>query len=429
MTSLLTSISGQFGKAVVLGILFPVLIVSILNDLITVPLLSFGPVLQAQLSRIATGEDKWAAVFLVFVVVVVSGFLYNLNIPIIRLYEGYSWKGSWLGRLWSWRKKKLFQRVGPLRLSLRYLRRQLRDVDPNNPLSQEMQSEQTDLARFINSELPDREDLVLPTRFGNVIRCFERYSDVAYGMDAIVLWPRLVAKIETGFASTIDEAKTSVDFMVNSSFLCALSGLAVSLIGLLVRTPWSLASVMHWVWRSTLFLGLAIVFYAFAIGRAKAWGEQVKSAFDLYRFDLLKSLGYQQQPLTYFEEKALWHRISVQLLYADSRENPIPFKAGPTRVSASPAGIQLDINRSVAPAVVSGSLGVEITIQNKDKKPTEFVVLSETIPDGYKFMLDSARVSAGTLTIANVAPPEMKLGVIAPSGRIIVTYTMTSIAA
>ncbi|HEY6251513.1 MAG TPA: hypothetical protein VI685_16260, partial [Candidatus Angelobacter sp.] len=121
--------------------------------------------------------------------------------------------------------------------------------------------------------------------------------------------------------------------------------------------------------------------------------------------------------------------ISVQLLYADSRENPIPFKAGPTRVSASPAGIQLDINRSVAPAVVSGSLGVEITIQNKDKKPTEFVVLSETIPDGYKFMLDSARVSAGTLTIANVAPPEMKLGVIAPSGRIIVTYTMTSIAA
>jgi len=277
--------------------------------------------------------------------------------------------------------------------------------------------------------LPNREDLVLPTRFGNVIRCFERYSDVAYGMDAIVLWPRLVAKIETGFAPTIDEAKTSVDFMVNSSFLCALSGLAVCLIGLLARTPWSLASVTHWACRSALFVGLAIVFYAFAIGRAKAWGEQVKSAFDLYRFDLLKSLGYQQQPLTYFEEKALWHRISVQLLYADSREKPIPFKAGPTRVSASPSGIQLDINRSVTPAVLSGSLGVEITIENKDKRPTDFVVLSETIPDGYKFMLDSAQVSAGNLTVASVVPPEMRIGVIAPSGRVVVKYTMRSITA
>lgn len=429
MTSLLTSISGQFGRAVVLGILFPVLIVSILNDLITVPLLSFGPALQAQLSRIATGEDKWAAVFLIFVVVVVSGFLYNLNIPIIRLYEGYSWKESWLGQLWSWRKKKLFQRVGPLRLSLRYLRRQLRAVDPNNTLLQEMQVEQNDLGRFINSELPDREDLILPTRFGNVIRCFERYSDVAYGMDAIVLWPRLVAKIETGFASTIDEAKTSVDFMVNSSFLCGLSGLTVALIGLLTRLPWSFASVTHWAWRSALFLGLAIVFYAFAIGRAKAWGAQVKSAFDLYRSDLLKSLGYQQQPLTYFEEKALWRRISVQLLYADSREKPLPYKAAPTRVSASPIGIQLEINRKVVPAVVSGSLGVEITIENKDQAPTDFVVLSETIPDGYKFMADSVRVSVGDLALVNVAPPEMKLSGIAPSSRINVTYTMKSIAA
>src|SRR4051812_28477672 len=75
MTTLLSSISGQFGKAILLGTLFPVLIVSILNALITVPLLASGPALQEQLSRIAVGEDKWAAIVLVFVVVVVSGFL------------------------------------------------------------------------------------------------------------------------------------------------------------------------------------------------------------------------------------------------------------------------------------------------------------------------------------------------------------------
>jgi len=72
MTSLLTSISGQFGKAILLGTLFPVLIVSVLNELIIAPMLSFGPALQEQLRKIATGEDKWAAVSLLFVVLVIT---------------------------------------------------------------------------------------------------------------------------------------------------------------------------------------------------------------------------------------------------------------------------------------------------------------------------------------------------------------------
>src|SRR6266481_1635993 len=424
MTTLLTSISGQFGKMVALGTLFPVLIVSILNNVISVPLLPFAPAWQRQLSRIATGEDKWATVLPLFVVVVATGVLYNLNIPVIRLYEGYSWKESYLGQLWTRRKKERFRKAGPLRLAMRYLRRQLRNVKAQDALADKVQAAQTPLALYINSELPDREDLVLPTRLGNVIRCFERYSDVAYGMDAIVFWPRLVAKIEPGFASTIDEAKTSLDFMVNSSFLCIISGLGVAFSGLFARTPWSVESVIHWLWRSLFFFGLAVVFYTFAVGRAKAWGEQVKSAFDLYRLDLLKSLGYQQQPLTFFEEKSLWRRISVQLLYADSRERPLPYKTGPTRVTASPAGIQLDVSRQLTPSMVSGRVDVEITLENNDPQPADFVVLSEALPDGHRLMVDSVRVSVGTVTLINMAPLEMMIGSIAPKNRVTVTYAM-----
>ena len=429
MTSLLTSISGQFGKAVLLGTFFPVLLVAILNDLITIPLLSFGPALQAQLSRIAIGEDKWGAVLLAFIVVVATGFLYDVNIPIIRLYEGYPWKESWLGWLWTYRKRARFRQAGPLRIAIRYLRRQLQAINAQDQLAKELQPLQTALARYINGELPDREDLVLPTRFGNVIRCFERYPDVAYGMDAIILWPRLVAKIDAGFASTIDEAKTSVDFMVNSSFLCILSGLSVLLIGVFTRTPFSAESVFHWGWRSLLFLLLGIVFYAFAIGRAKAWGEQVKSAFDLYRFDLLKSLGYQQQPTTYFEEKALWDPICTQLLYADLREKPVAYKAGATRVSASPAGVKLAVSRSVVPSALAGALAVEVTIENKDSKATDSVVLFESVPDGYRFMSESAGASAGNVTVTSIAPLEMKIGTLAGGGRTTVSYTIKPAAA
>ena len=425
MTTLLTSISGQFGRMVVLGTLFPVLLVSILNELIVAPILPFGSAVQDQFRKIATGEDKWAAVSLVFIVLVITGILYNLNIPIIRIYEGYPWKGSYLGTLFAVRKKRRFRTFVPLRLAMRYLRRDLVTLEIGGPLRTSLQSEQNTLALYINSELPDREDLVLPTRLGNVIRCFERYSSVAYGMDAIVLWPRLVAKIDSTFASTIDETKTSLDFMVNSSFLCAISGGFVVMIGVLTRIPFSMSSVVYWLWRAFLFLGLSVVFYTFSIGRAKAWGEQVKSAFDLYRFDLLKMLGYQQQPATFFEEKALWQRISLQLLYADSRETPVPYKSAPTRVIAAPVGIQLEIKRRVTPAGVAGNVDVEITLENKDKKrPADMVRLSETIPDGFKFLLNTAHASAGSLSVSNLVPLEMVLDTIGPGTKVTVAYML-----
>ena len=424
MTSLLSSISGQFGKSIFLGAMFPVLIVAVLNSLLIAPLLPFGDVIQKHLEQIATGKETWGAILLVFAVVFVTGVLYNLNIPIIRLYEGYPWQESWLGQLCMYRKKRVFAQAGPLRYSMRYLRRQLQAANPNDQQAKKLGAEQTRLARYINSELPDRQEFVLPTRFGNVIRCFERYSDVAYGIDAIIAWPRLVAKIEPGFASTIDEAKTSVDFMINCSLLCALSAMVLGGIGVCQAFPWSFASVWHWGWRAGLFLALALTFYSFAIGRARAWGEQVKSAFDLYRFDLLKSLGYDRQPSTYFEEKVLWDRICVQLLYADSRERPIPYKATSPRVSASPAGVQLEIERTITPTAVNGVLEVRILVNNKDSRAAQAVVLFETPPDGCKFIPDSARgiAPAADPVVRNTAPFEMVLSQISAGTQMTVAY-------
>jgi len=424
MTTLLTSISGQFGKSVILGILFPVLLVSILTELIVGPIMPFGAAIQNQLKQIATGDDKWAAVALVFVVLVLTGILYNLNIPVIRVYEGYPWKDSYLGNLFARSKKKQFNKAVPLRLALRYLRRDLLKLSIGGDLPKSLQLEQNALALYINTELPDREEFILPTRLGNVIRCFERYSFIAYGMDAIVLWPRLVAKIDAGFASTIDDTKTSLDFMVNSSFLCGVSSLAVLIIGLLTRTPFTVLSVFHWLWRMIVFLALSVLFYVFSIGRAKAWGMQVKAAFDLYRFDLLKALGYLQPPVTFLEEKTLWLRISSQLLYADSRERPIPYNNNPTRLTASPVGVQLEIKRQVNAAAISGNVAVEISVKNKDTRTADVVVLSDNIPDGFKCLVNSVRVSAGVVSVSSLVPLEMVTGMIGPGTTVSLTYVI-----
>lgn len=429
MNTLLSSISGKFGQTVMLGTLFPVLIVCILNEVLVAPILPVGPAIQDQLRRIAIGEDKWAAVALLFIVLVITGVLYNLNIPIIRIYEGYPWKDSYIGATFSKRKKQRFNQAKPLRLAIRWLASELIDISPENTLKQSLQAEQNALALFINSELPDSEQYILPTRLGNVIRCFERYSYVAYGIDAIVLWPRLMGKIDTTFAATIDEAKASLDFMINLSFLCAFSGILIGACGLFTRTNFSIHSVFFWAWRSLLFLILSVLFYTFSIGRAKAWGQQVKSAFDLYRFDLLKALGYTQTPQTPFEEKSLWLSITRQLLYADSRLAPIPYKSTMTHVAATPFDVKLSVTRHLSPSAVAGNLEVELMIANKDSDVAKGIVLSETIPDGFKVVPNSPRTSAGMMFVSNMAPLEMNLDKVLPQTTIRITYTLKPFSA
>lgn len=256
--------------------------------------------------------------------VVFTGLLYNLNTPIIRLYEGYPWEKSWLGECFVKQAKRRFEEIVLLQTSISYLDQALQDY---HLMEKSLQRDLRKLGMLINTEFPDHKDFILPTRLGNVIRCFERYSTVAYGMDAIVLWPRLISKINIEFASTIDEAKASFDFMLNVSFLSSLSFLGIIAVGVSSNYPLTTASLLKWIWPAISFFALALIFYHFAIGRAKAWGMQIKAAFDLYRFDLLEALGYQQEPLTLCEEKALWERISAELLYVDvKKSNPVPYK-------------------------------------------------------------------------------------------------------
>jgi hypothetical protein len=49
------------------------------------------------------------------VTVLLTGVLYNLNIPIIRFYEGYPWQYSWTGDFLVKRRKKEFKRLSAAR--------------------------------------------------------------------------------------------------------------------------------------------------------------------------------------------------------------------------------------------------------------------------------------------------------------------------
>jgi hypothetical protein len=423
MGSLLTSISGQFGKAILLGTLFPVLIFCVLAQLIIVPVLPFAQTLNFQFQRIALGEDKVVAVGVVFIIIVITGTLYNLNIPIIRLYEGYPWKDSLFGNLVLRRIRKNFEEITSLRIAMRNLKSTLAEIDPESNVLTSLQVRQNALATYINSELPDKVDNLLPTRLGNVIRNFERYSAVSYAMDAIVLWPRLISKIDQAFASTIDDSKTSFDFMLNNSFLCGMGGITLGVVGLFSKVAASGPLANEYLWRIAVFLGLSVVFYNFSIGRAAAWGQQVKSAFDLYRTDLLNSLGYSYKPATSVEERALWQDITRQLYYPDTRDNSLHYRGPATRIVVDPRAAQIEFNRKMNSSAVLGNWEVVVVLTNVGKKAANCVTIYESLPDGFKLLPGSLSISKGAdLTISNFAPLEFAVANVSAGAQIDITY-------
>jgi hypothetical protein len=425
MGSLLSAISGQFAKMIILGTLFPVVIISALNIVLVAPLLPQTAALPGLLSKVAVGDEKWPAVVLSFVVFVLTGLLYDLNTPIIRMYEGYTWQNSFVGRLFARLEKRRLRKALRLASSVRTLRVEVTGMDVASSILSDLRKQETALERFANEELPDTEALLLPTRLGNVIRCFERYPYLAYGMDGIVFWPRLVSKIDSGFASTIDEAKTTFDFMLNLSFLSGISFLVVLAIGVGVPAPLRWSYVLPWLWKAALFLGLALIFYSFSVNRALAWGVQVRAAFDLYRLDLLKALGYQQKPLTYQEERALWSKISSQIQFANDRIVPLPYDDPSTRVIPYPTDVKVLVQRKFEPQEPNFRIPVRIDLQNSDAiRPVSSLTVIDAIPDGYRYVADSASVSSGGLVVRRLAPLEMFLGPIPAGATITISYVM-----
>ena len=404
-----------------MGTLFPVIIFSILAVALVGPLVQPAPYLEEQLRRLAVGEDKWTIVVLTFVVLVLTGVLRNLNIRIIRLYEGYPWEDSWVGELFKYRKKKWLNKAKPLRGELKSLKLSLQQGGADPQFLARLQAQQNALARKLNGTLPDQQQWILPTRFGNVIRCFERYSTLAYGMDAIVLWPRLVAKIDADFAATIEEAKTSLDFMLNCSFLSAVISLVLLMMSLWGAGPLAWGTAFPWIWRVGIFALLAILFYEAAVGQAGAWGQQVRSAFDLYRLDLLKSLGYEQQPSTNEEERKLWQKINHQFLYADSdnarlayREKDLPFKI------VAPVESQLSLEKVFQQVELDGIVPVEITVINNDPATkAENVRIQDTVPEGYVMYYLPISTEA---QVSSLKPLQFTCNVIEPGAKTTIRY-------
>lgn len=422
MNSLLSAVSGHFGKTLVFGTLLPVILFGLLGWLLLGPYL---PPDATLLTGFAALDLEWKIAVATFAALLAAGILQSLNTPIIRLYEGYPWKKSWLGRWLVRRGKADYRALGARWQGLRTL---LYARTPPPGLEQRRQDlidRWRAVGLAVNQEFPGKEGSVLPTRLGNTIRSFESYPSAQYKMDAIVLWPRLQGKVPTEYAALVTESKTAFDFTIHAAALAAVLAGSLVVTGLIHPVPLATVSwTVGWLLAVAFAASLAYFFYVLSIGRALAWGAMVKGAFDLYRNDLLKGLGYEWKPATRREEREIWEAISVQMLYGDSPKNVLPSYLSQKRFArCKPLGPSLELTRGIEASADPQVRKVTLRVVNRDTvRPAEEIVLHDFLPAGFEYRWGSAAASRGSVEVSGTNPYRFAVVDLTPRSSLEVTY-------
>jgi hypothetical protein len=252
--------------------------------------------------------------------------LLAMNKGIIRLMEGYGRYNPirLFDVLERHRYRKIKQEIS--RLDKEYLAH----LSQNEPIPQELRQKRNRLMRIMVERFPDDERWLLPTPFGNIIRAFEVYSRVMYGLDAVPGWNRLLMVIPEENRGLVDDAKAQVDFWVNLWLLSIVA--LIEYLGFVACTTQVKA-----YWFPVLAFCAALIGFSRASSSAIEWGSLVKSSFDVFLPELRKKLGFTE-PSNEDAEKSQWCEFSQAIIYR------LP-KRLPTRIEQPPNG---DIDQAAA---------------------------------------------------------------------------------
>lgn len=422
MTSLISSLSGQFSRAVLLSMLLPATVFVLLALALVWPAIPESVPLVQWASAL---DAEWKLATITLAIVLITALLSNLNGLIIRFYEGYPWCDSWLGR---WRAKVHRRRMVSHQAEWRGLWTLLRQAETKaHPGYRAAVEHWNQLGRELNSQLPEQPSMVLPTRLGNVIRSFESYPYRQYRIRAITVWPRLSALVDKDYAAQIEAIKATLDFTLNGSFLSGL--LAALVLGVHLVYPLRLTQARVWLPAALAVLVLILAAYGLylaAVSRANAWGSSVKGAFDLYRWKLLESLGYRSAPETLEKERELWDWISTRLILSDLAHRPHPGyvrrEKAATSAAAEPGDVALEVTRGARRGTDS-ALTVTVGVRNRDGvRPASGVKIVDTVAGGWFYEWDSASSTLGDVRVSGTNPYTFEVGDLAPAGVVTMTY-------
>ena len=234
----------------------------------------------------------------------------ELATPVLRLLEGY-WP-RWADPLRLRLAGRLAERAAAEEPAWQKAYERVRP--PADPTAE-------DLAVYARLERrrrrrPSSPGYFLPTPIGNILRAAERRPFDKYGLDAVVVWPRLWPVLPETLRSDLLAARTSLDRAAITGvwgvLFCAFAPLTL--------------------WAIPVGLGVAAAAVAVVVpGRAQAFGELMEAAYDQYRTTLYTQLRWPL-PANPHHERVEGHRLTAYLWRGSDDMSPAftpPAEAAP----------------------------------------------------------------------------------------------------
>lgn len=244
--------------------------------------------------------------------------LQPLQLSMVRVLEGGfpKWLGSGLARKWQMRRKK---RLAEAVQGVVDQAGELNDGDLNRA---DLIQRAGAASVRLRSRFPLPDHAVRPTALGNALAAAEDTAGAGYGLDSVVVWPRLYPLLGDQIRAIVDDLRDGMDASARLAATGALTAIAtVALLAWHSGVLILLASVPA---------GVALFGYVGAVRGAMAFGAAMCVAFDLHRFDLLRALRLAVPPDQGQEQEGNRHLsdflrqgIPVPFTYTDDKPDTI----------------------------------------------------------------------------------------------------------
>lgn len=281
----------------------------------------------------------------------ILGFtLFTLSTYIYKSFEGYTFifhPNTFLGKALLQRQKRRAHRleiaVGKLQKEKQKIECAQVKIKEQNDLKKspllerrlrryekrisDLRDQLHSLIAFNDANFPASRKLILPTRFGNILRAAETYPGIRYAIDAVPLWGRMSHVIPLDAMEKIDQANNQCLFLLNSALLAGVFSVmsvfaSVYLAYIIVWAPQyhfylltfmkTTLTVEHlaiYIVLAFFSAMIAYFFYQASLLNVSQYGSMIRTAYDLYRFNLIEKL-HLDFPKSLKDERILWQKIS-----------------------------------------------------------------------------------------------------------------------
>lgn len=225
--------------------------------------------------------------------------LQPLQFRLVQLLEGYwpAWAPSALARIGMWSETRRRTRI-PRRIAMSGV--------PTSPSARIAALERSQTAETQVRERFPETDRTLPTALGNALRASEDRAGARYGVESVVIWPRLFRVLPPDVRSALDDEVDQLDVSARLTVTWSIAATVGTLIvlhdpsGLWENPSWAALVGGLWV--------LSRLSYLAAVESAVAHGLDVEVAIDLYRARVVDAMRLPM-PAKMSHERRLFRRL------------------------------------------------------------------------------------------------------------------------